>query len=421
MRGTIVKYEPKTGRPTFGFYFVAGRDGNGKRIQIKKRGFEKKAEAEDALRQAIEEHEKQPAAKKAISTFAEFFARWDKECFSRTCSPKTAERYRELGQYGVKLFGDVPIDQLETERLAAAMNQLSDHGGRFTKAHPEGRPLAPKTVRHIAFLIQDCLRQAVDWDLIVKNPMAKVKKPKVPRRRPRILDRADFKTLVKKAIHSVYYPALVLIDATGIRRGECLALEWSDLDWDKATLEVSKSVEETQEFGLRVKGTKSGEARRFSVPARVLDVLREHRERQNRQRELYGADHAGLGLMFTRPDGFYLTPSNFGKRISKLIRSAGFTGITLHSLRHSHASELLSKGAPITVVSERLGHANPSITLGIYSHALPVDNQAAAKLWNDSMADVIETVSEAQTRDGNLPKSTTGKSLPKVVPIKSAS
>lgn len=71
--------------------------------------------------------------------------------------------------------------------------------------------------------------------------------------------------------------------------------------------------------------------------------------------------------------------------------------------RHSHASELLSKGASITVVSERLGHANPSITLGIYSHALPVDNQAAAKLWNDSMADVIETVSEAQTRDGNLP------------------
>ena len=126
--------------------------------------------------------------------------------------------------------------------------------------HPEGRPLAPKTVRHIALLIQDCLQQAVDWDLLVKNPMAKVKKPKVPRRRPRILDRSDFKTLVKKAIHSVYYPAVVLIDATGIRRGECLALEWSDLDWNKATLEVPKSLEETEELGLRVKGTKSGEA-----------------------------------------------------------------------------------------------------------------------------------------------------------------
>ena len=104
---------------------------------------------------------------------------------------------------------------------------------------------------------------------------------------------------------------------------------------------------------------------------------------------MYGADYANLNLMFARPDGQYPTPSNFGKRISKLMRSAGLADVTLHSLRQSHASELLSQGAPITAVSERLGHASPNITLGIYSHALPADNAAAAKLWNDAMADVI--------------------------------
>jgi hypothetical protein len=83
MRGTIVKYEPKTGRPTFGFYFVAGRDENGKRIQVKKRGFEKKTDAEKALQKAIAEYESKPAAKQKMPTFAEFFARWDEECFSR--------------------------------------------------------------------------------------------------------------------------------------------------------------------------------------------------------------------------------------------------------------------------------------------------------------------------------------------------
>ena len=62
-------------------------------------------------------------------------------------------------------------------RLAEDMNALSDHGGRVTKQHPNGNPLAPKTVRHIAFLVQGCLQQAVDWDLITKNPMQKVKKP----------------------------------------------------------------------------------------------------------------------------------------------------------------------------------------------------------------------------------------------------
>ena len=121
-----------------------------------------------------------------MPTFAGFFERWDKESFSRECAPKTAERYRELGQYAIRLFGDMPLDQLSTMQLSGHLNRLSDSGGRQTKSHPQGRPLAPKTVRHIAFLVQDCLEQAVDWDLINKNPMKKVKKPKVPRRRPKV-------------------------------------------------------------------------------------------------------------------------------------------------------------------------------------------------------------------------------------------
>ena len=71
------------------------------------------------------------------------------------------------------------------------------------------------------------------------------------------------------------------------------------------------------------------------------------------------------------------------------MRKVGLDGVSLHSLRHSHASALLSKGVPIAVVAERLGHADQNITLSIYSHALPADSRAAAKTWNDQMADVI--------------------------------
>ena len=119
MRGSIVKYVPNKGKASFGYYFLAGRDENGKRIQVKKRGFEKKTDAEKALQKAIEDYERKPVAKQKMPTFADFFARWDEECFSRACAPKTVERYRDLGQYAIKLFGEVPIDQLETMRLAA--------------------------------------------------------------------------------------------------------------------------------------------------------------------------------------------------------------------------------------------------------------------------------------------------------------
>ena len=73
------------------------------------------------------------------------------------------------------------------------------------------------------------------------------------------------------------------------------------------------------------------------------------------------------------------------------MRSAGLQGVSLHSLRHSHASILLSKGVPAAVVSQRLGHADQNITLSIYSHALPADTRAAAKIWNDSMAEAISS------------------------------
>ncbi len=414
MRGTIIEHTPKRGKKTFGYSLFIGRDENGKQLRSVKRGFARKADAEDALRAVILERQQTPDTEQAIPTFAVFFERWHAECVKRECAPKTAERYHELGQYLVRMFGTVPLDKLTVEQFAVAINRLSDHGGQVTKEHPKGRPLSPKTVRHIAFTVQGCLQQAVDWDIIDKNPMEKVKKPKVPRRRPTILDRVGLNTLLAKCAHRRPFPALVLAASTGVRRGELLALVWTDLDWDKATLEVSKSLEETAE-GLRVKGTKSGGTRRFAIPAEVLDVLRDHKRAQDQERQMYGADYANLGLIFAQPGGQFLTPSNFGQRMSKLMRSAGLGGITLHSLRQSHASELLSQGAPITAVAERLGHASPNITLGIYSHALPADNQAAAKLWNDAMAEVIQ---ESRKRR-RLSQVITGSLEEKVITLKS--
>ena len=325
-----------------------------------------------------------------MPTFAEFFERWHSECVKRECAPKTAERYYELGQYAVRLFGAVPLDKLDTMQLQAAVNQLSDHGGVPTKQHPKGRPLAAKTIQHICGVVQGCLDQAVDWDILTKNPMLKVKKPKVPKRRPKIVDSTGFASLAAHSRTLAIYPVIVLGMATGMRRGELLALEWSDLDWANAMLEVSKSLEETRNGPLRIKSTKSGETRRFAIPADVLEILRAHHLEQLHHKELCGSDYANLNLIFCRPDGHYYSPDKMGTRIRGAMLKAGLSGVSLHSLRHSHASELLSKGVPITAVSERLGHASPNITLGIYSHALPADDRLAAEVWSKAMGDALK-------------------------------
>jgi hypothetical protein len=199
MRGTIIEHQPKRGKKTFGFSLYLGRDESGKQLRQVKRGFARKTDAEQALRDAILERQRTPEVERTMPAFAEFFNRWHAECVARECAPKTIERYHELGQYAIKRFGDSLLDALTAEQLQAAVNHFSDRGGRKTEEFPQGRPLAPKTVRHIAFLVQDCLQQAVDWDIIAKNPMLRVKKPKVPRRRPKVVDQGGFDVLLNKA------------------------------------------------------------------------------------------------------------------------------------------------------------------------------------------------------------------------------
>jgi integrase len=89
------------------------------------------------------------------------------------------------------------------------------------------------------------------------------------------VDRVGFDALLRESAGKPIFYVIVLANATGMRRGELLALEWTDLDWDQATVEVSKSLSETTQ-GLYVKSTKSGEPRRFTISATVLDVLRYH-------------------------------------------------------------------------------------------------------------------------------------------------
>jgi len=104
------------------------------------------------------------------------------------------------------------------------------------------------------------------------------------------------------------------------------------------------------------------------------------------------------------PNGCYWSPNNIGLRVSELLRKAGLEGFSLHSLRHSHASVLLSTGTPLPVVSQRLGHADQNITLGVYSHALPTDMWAASKAWHNAIANVISEDRKNKTPQ-NLGKS----------------
>jgi integrase len=145
----------------------------------------------------------------------------------------------------------------------------------------------------------------------------------------------------------------------------------------------SKSLEQTRD-GLREKPTKNERSRHISLPPSLTELLKFHREKQAENRRLLGPDYrTDLDLVFCDPRGDYRKPDSITAKACLIARKAGFPrGVSLHTLSHSHASQLLSAGIPLPTVSKRLGHTDVHTTATIYSHSLPKDDLKAAELWD---------------------------------------
>jgi integrase len=180
---------------------------------------------------------------------------------------------------------------------------------------------------------------------------------------------------------------------SGCRRGELLAVQWSDINWVTRTLSITKSLEQTA-AGVRVKTTKSKKPRHFMLPQSAIAALQFQRDQQTEHKRQFGKDYQDRGLVFAQLDGDFLQPDLVSQVMVRRMKQAGIAA-SIHSLRHSHAAILLSRGVPLPAVSARLGHADVNITAKIYAHALPDDDRRAADSWDS----LITTGSAEQPGD----------------------
>jgi integrase len=220
--------------------------------------------------------------------------------------------------------------------------------------------------------------------------------PAVPRHEANVLDSERVSQYLDAARAHGLYGLLMFAAASGCRRGEALALPWPDVDLDRGAVKISKSLEQT-EAGLRVKSTKTERTRTISLPASLVELLKFHREVQGESRRLFGCDYrTDLDLVFCDPMGNYLKPDTVTAKACLIARKAGLgKGTSLHTRRHSHASQLLSNGVSLATVSKRLGHTDVHTTATIYSHALPKDDLSAAESWD---ANFTKTKADAAAR-----------------------
>ena len=234
------------------------------------------------------------------------------------------------------------------------------------------------------WLSAPALARAVDEQLLARNPadVFKKRQPKVERPQMTTLTAEQSQFPLDAIAHTrVYWPVFIAL-ATGMRRGEILALRWKNVDLERASLSVVESLEETK-AGLRFKPPKNDKARAVTLPGFAVEELRRLKLQQAEELLLLGIRLRGDTLLCARADGAPLRPRSLTHEFTRLIGGlmTDLPRIRFHDLRHSHATQLFTADVHPKVVQERLGHSTIVITLDLYSHVIPtMQEDAAAQL-----------------------------------------
>ncbi len=171
---------------------------------------------------------------------------------------------------------------------------------------------------------------------------------------------------------------------TGMRRGELLALRWSDIDLEIGAVQVKRTVDYIGKYGYVENEPKTAAGKRMiMLPSFVVDSLKQHRLQQLEMRLKVGAEWQDMNLVFTGLQGNYLNPRYMPKLFERILVRAGLPHIRFHDLRHSAATLLISMGVSAKMVQEILGHSEISMTLGVYGHVLPVMHKSATDKWDE--------------------------------------
>jgi integrase len=387
----VFKRKYRSGTTVWRYLFSAPGSTARDRRLVAEVGFASKQGAIDAeAKRRTEELQKYELAKAGASTvaaalpttFAMLLQEFFRQHAEEKLAPKTIERYRELAAYLAPELLAMPLGEVTPLHLNREWNRLLKSGGHHRKTK-QARPLSAKTVRNAAGLVSSAFARAERWGLVTSNPVTH-SEPPVPKKHRGIALTPAQQALVFASATGPWCLAtfLEVAAATGARRGEVLALRWSDIQEGRAI--ITRSLTQTRQV-LAFKGTKTERPRDVKVPASALAALEAHRKRQDEFREKFGpAYRADLDLIFANPDGTPLRPNSVSSVVSLLFRRLNLPkGASLHSLRHSHGSHLLADGVPLPVVSERLGHSSVRTTAEVYAHAIRGQDDEAALRWDE--------------------------------------
>lgn len=280
---------------------------------------------------------------------------------------------RNIELHVIPALGKRQLDQLTPEDIDVFYAALLK-GGRKKRPGEKGpaKGLAPKTVHNIHVMLNKALSDAARKGTVVRNVVALADAPSLQARKRPEIKAWEIDQLVRFldaiAPHRMA-PAFYFSAHTGMRRGEVLGVRWRDIDLDAGRVSVRQALVSVA-YEVSISDVKTGSSRRtIDIDDDLVQVLRDWHKVRAEERD--GVEPGPDDLVFVKADGTSMHPDIFSQLFDRNVAKVKVPVISLHDLRHTHATLLLKAGVHVKVVSERLGHANVAFTMNVYQHVLP--------------------------------------------------
>jgi integrase len=332
----------------------------GARKQKSKSGFKTKKEAQKACAELIIQIENGQYQELSEQKLEDFLKEWHNNYSKQVLGEKTHETQGFLlDKHIIPTLGRIKMKDLKFQHVRDFYNGML------------AEDYSPRTVKRIHDVLRAALNKAMEWEMLHKNVASLVKPPRIPDSvKPTwsIKEANQFLQTVKEERFSLIYFIAVY---TGMRLGEILGLRWRDIDFEGEKFYLKQGV--TVANGkLKIGELKTRKSKRpISIPEFVFDELKKHRVRQLKEKMKLGEAYNDMDLVNCSFEGKPLWPANVRKHYYKWIEIAEVPKITLHDLRHTHATIMLQIGEHPKIVAERLGHSRVNVLLDTYSHVLP--------------------------------------------------
>lgn len=320
------------------------------------------------------------------TTVSDALDRWLKhKANGRKARPRTLANYQWMFDAYVKpTLGDKPIVEVSELDIQDLYSNLLD-GPRNGQQGPK---IGPKTLRNLHKALEPALDRAVSWKLLTENPAAHIELPAWNREEARYLTPDQTRDFLTAASTDKWHVAFLLALEIGSRPNELLALKWADVDWERGTVRIARSLYWPKGGGFEFTKPKTERSiRTKTISTMAVEALRQHRRLQLEQRMEQGADYQDLNLIFATELGTPLLWRNLGRRhLKPLLATAGIpsAGFSLYSLRHTHCALRIVNGDNLLAIARDMGTSVSMIDL-TYGHVA----RPLSKASSDRMAQLL--------------------------------